>query len=64
MIIFASVGGISSFFIVQKSVKQGYEDSHKIGNVEDGQISVAFPLEKEGLEILEKNVSQGKKYFL
>lgn len=63
MIIFASVGGISSFFIVQKSVKQGYEDSHKIGNVEDGQISVAFPLEKEGLEILEKNVGSYEKQF-
>lgn len=62
-IIFCGIALGSGFFVVQKSVLQVYEASLLDGNAEDGQISVAFPLNEQGLNALRHRTKEAEKIF-
>ncbi len=58
-----SIGFISGFFLVQRSVKYTYDNSHIIGNVEDGQIELTKEIDSDDNKIFEKNnVRVAKNY--
>ncbi len=60
-----SIGFVSGFFLVQKSVKYTYENSHIIGNVEDANIELNDEIELEDRSIFHKNrVIFDKNYFI
>ncbi len=55
----------SSFFLVQKSVKFTYDNSHESGNVEDGQIEFVNKLSKNDEKIFENNnVEIEENYYI
>ncbi|MDO5708131.1 MAG: ABC transporter permease [Andreesenia angusta] len=54
IVILVTIVGISSFFIVQKNIKETYDLSMKNGKVEDGQIKFSEKLTKKQMQELEK----------
>lgn len=63
IIIFSSIAISSGFFLVQKSVLHVYDHSLIEGRVEDGQIRLAFPINKKGQSTLEQMTSESENNF-
>ncbi len=58
-----SIGFISGFFLVQRSVKYTYDNSHVIGNVEDAHIELTKEINSDDNKIFDDNdVSVTKNY--
>lgn len=55
VIIFGSVAISAGFFVVQKSVLSVYNNSLKNGIAEDGQITLAYPLNEPGKDVFAQN---------